>query len=151
MFIMTIIFSVNKLLQVFIQISSYWFISVQFSRSVMSDSLEPHGLQHARPPCPSPTPSIYSNSCLKLMSRWCHPTISSSVRQVTHQTSLHRVLGQSVGEEEELVRMVTVSQFSWLFRGSDSWSRLLCPNHIKKKKKNPSLHPVLDLSAFLYR
>ena len=84
------------------------------------------------------------------LSRWCHPTISSSVRQFTHQTSLHRVPGQSVGEEEELVRMVTVSQFSWLFRGSDSWSRLLCPNHIKKIK-NPSLHPVLDLSAFLYR
>ena len=37
--------------------------SVQFSRSVMSDSLRPHGLQHARPPCPSPTPGVYSNSC----------------------------------------------------------------------------------------
>ena len=43
----------------------------------MSDSLWPHGLQHARPPCPSPTPRIYSNSCLS--SRWCHPTTSSSV------------------------------------------------------------------------
>ena len=51
--------------------------SVQFSRSVMSDSLEPHGLQHARPPCPSPVPRAYSNSCPS--SRWCHPTISSSV------------------------------------------------------------------------
>ena len=53
------------------------FISVQFSRSVMSDSLWPHGMQHARPPCPSPTPRVYSNSCP--LSRWCHPTISSSV------------------------------------------------------------------------
>ena len=43
----------------------------------MSDSLQPHGLQHTRPPCPSPTPRLYSNSCL--LSRWCHPTISSSV------------------------------------------------------------------------
>ena len=43
----------------------------------MSDSLQPHGLQHARPPCPSPTPEVYSNSCP--LSRWCHPTISSSV------------------------------------------------------------------------
>ena len=43
----------------------------------MSDSLWPHGLQHARPPCPSPTPGAYSNSCP--LSRWCHPTISSSV------------------------------------------------------------------------
>ena len=51
--------------------------SVQFSRSVVSDSLRPHGLQHARPSCPSPTPGVYSNSCP--LSRWCHPTISSSV------------------------------------------------------------------------
>ena len=51
--------------------------SVQFSRSVMSDSLQPHGLQHARPLCPSPTPGACSNSCPS--SRWCHPTISSSV------------------------------------------------------------------------
>ena len=51
--------------------------SVQFSRSVVSSSLQPHGLQHARPPCPSPTPRAYPNSCP--LSRWCHPTISSSV------------------------------------------------------------------------
>ena len=51
--------------------------SVQFSRSVVSDSLRPHELQHARPPCPSPTPGACSNSCPS--SQWCHPTISSSV------------------------------------------------------------------------
>ena len=51
--------------------------SVQFSHSVMSDSLEPHRLQHARPPCPSLTPGVYSNSCP--LSRWSHPAISSSV------------------------------------------------------------------------
>ena len=51
--------------------------SVQFSHSVMSDSLWPHGLQHTRPPCPSPTPGVYPNPCP--LSRWCHPTISSSV------------------------------------------------------------------------
>ena len=55
----------------------YTFTSVQFSRSVMSDSLWPHGLKHTRPPCPSPTPGVYPNSCP--LSRWCHPTISSSV------------------------------------------------------------------------
>jgi len=49
----------------------------QFSRSVMSDSLRPHGPQHSRPPCPSPTLGIYPNSYPS--SRWCHPTISSSV------------------------------------------------------------------------
>ena len=52
-------------------------ISVQFSRSVMSDSLRPHGLQQARPPCPSPTPRACSNSCPS--SQWSHPNISSSV------------------------------------------------------------------------
>ena len=51
--------------------------SVQFSRSVMSDPLQPHGLQHTRLPCPSPTPRAYSNSCPS--SQWCHSTISSSV------------------------------------------------------------------------
>ena len=51
--------------------------SVQFSRSVMSDSLQPHELQHARPPCPSPTLGVYSNRCPS--SRWCHPAITSSV------------------------------------------------------------------------
>ena len=54
----------------------YHFLSVQFSCSVVSDSLWPHGLQHARPPCPSPTPEVYSNSCPS--SQWCHPNISSS-------------------------------------------------------------------------
>ena len=51
--------------------------SVQFSCSVMSDSLRPHESQHTRPPCPSPSSAIYSNSCPS--SRWCHPAISSSV------------------------------------------------------------------------
>ena len=51
--------------------------SVQFSHSVVSSSLWPHGLPHDRPPCPSPTPRVYSNSCP--LNRWCHPTISSSV------------------------------------------------------------------------
>ena len=50
--------------------------SVQFSRSVVSDSLWPNGLQHARPACPSPAPGVYSNSCP--LSWWCHPTISFS-------------------------------------------------------------------------
>ena len=51
--------------------------SIQFSCSVVSDSLQTHGLQYARPPCPSPTSGVYSNSCP--MNRWCHKTISSSV------------------------------------------------------------------------
>ena len=51
--------------------------SLQFSCSVLSNSLRPRGLQHARLPCPSPTPTVYSNSCP--LSPWCHPTILSSV------------------------------------------------------------------------
>ena len=52
-------------------------LCIQFSHSVVSDSLRPHGLQHTRPPCSSPTPRACSNSCP--MSRWCHLTISSSL------------------------------------------------------------------------
>ena len=62
------------------QIENLWFPGdkqVQFSCSVVSNSLWPHGVQHARPPCPSPTPGVYSDSCP--LSWWCHPTISSSV------------------------------------------------------------------------
>ena len=51
--------------------------SVQFSHSVLSDSSQPHESQHARPPCPSPTPGVHSDSCPS--SQWCHPAISSSV------------------------------------------------------------------------
>ena len=55
----------------------YKWISVQFSRSVVSDSLQPHELQHAWPPCPSPTLRVHPNSCP--LSQWCHPAILSSV------------------------------------------------------------------------
>ena len=55
-----------------LQLSSVW-----FSRSVVSHSLRPHESPHTRPPCPSPTPGVYSNSCA--LNRWCHPVISSSV------------------------------------------------------------------------
>ena len=61
------------------EVQEYWtgFSSIQFSHSVMYDSLQPHGLQHTRLPCPSPTPGACSKSCPS--SWWCHPTISSSV------------------------------------------------------------------------
>ena len=59
--------------------------SIQFGRSVVSDSLRPHELQHARLPCISPTPGAYSNSCP--LSQWCHPTISPSVPFSSHLQS----------------------------------------------------------------
>ena len=61
--------------------------SVQFSRSVMSDSLQPHESQHARPPCPSPTPGVHSDS--RPSSQWCHPAISSSVVPFSSAGSRH--------------------------------------------------------------
>ena len=69
------------------QVDSFYlpFRSIQFSPSVLSDSLRPHGLQHARPPCTSTTPGVYSNSCP--LSQWCHPTISSSVIPFSHLQS----------------------------------------------------------------
>ena len=66
----------NPLLLLLLLLLSH-FSSVQFSGSVVSDSLRPHESQHAGPPCPSPTPGVHSNSCPS--SRWCHPAISSSV------------------------------------------------------------------------
>ena len=72
-----LLFSVTVLLLgVNVSWVSEWY-SVQFIHSVVSDSLWPHGLQHPRPPCPSPTPRAYSNSCP--LHWWCRPTISSSV------------------------------------------------------------------------
>ena len=69
----------------------YIWISVQFSGSVMSNSLQPHGLQHARLPCPSLTPGPCSNSCS--LSRWCHQIISSSVISFSYHLQSLPALG----------------------------------------------------------
>ena len=58
-------------------VKTFWIYILQFSYSVVSDSLRPHELQHSRPPCPSPTPEVHSD--WRPLSRWCHPAISSSV------------------------------------------------------------------------
>ena len=73
-----LLFSISHLILLYFQ-------AVQFNCSVVSNSLWPHGLQHTRLPCPSPTPGAYLNSCP--LSRWCHPTISSSV--VPFSSCLH--------------------------------------------------------------
>ena len=67
----------NVILYICIHTHTHTYTQSHFSCSVMSDSLRPHGLQHARPLCSSPTPRVYSNSCP--LSRCCHSTISSSV------------------------------------------------------------------------
>ena len=80
--------------------------SVQFSHSVVSYSLWPHESQHARPPCPSPTPRVYSNSCPS--SRWCHPAISSSVIPSSSSTnpSQHQGLLQWVSSSHEVAKVL---------------------------------------------
>ena len=74
--------------------------SVQFSRSVVSDSLRPHESQHARPPCPSPSPGVHSDS--RPSSQWCHPAISSSVIPFS---SCPQSLPASVFSKESTLRM----------------------------------------------
>ena len=85
----------------------------------MSDSLRPHGLQHARPPCPSPAPRVYSNSCP--LSQWCHSTISSSVIPFFHLQSFPASgsfplsqLFASVGQSCKL--QLQHQSFQWIFR-----------------------------------
>ena len=90
----------------FLPYFSTTFISAQFSLSVMSDSLQPHESQHARPPCPSPTPRVYSNSCPS--SRWCHPAISSSVIPFSScpQSLQHQGLFQWVNTSHKVAKVL---------------------------------------------
>ena len=93
---------------------------VQFSHSVMSDSLGPHGLQYARPSCPSPTPGVYPNSCP--LSWWCHPTISSSVvpSPPTFNLSQHQGLFKWVSSSHQVAKVLEFQlqhqSFQWIFR-----------------------------------
>ena len=82
------------------------FSSVQFSRSVMSDSLRHHESQHARPPCPSPTPRVHSDS--RPSSQWCHPAISSSVVRFppAPNPSQHQSLFQWVNSSYEVAKVL---------------------------------------------
>ena len=107
--------------------------SVQFSCSVMSDSLRPHESQHARPPCPSPTPRGYSNSCPS--SQWWHPAISSSVVPFSScpqplpasgsfpKSQLFTWGGQSVGVSAS-VSVLPVNTQDWAPLGWTSWISL---------------------------
>ena len=96
------------------------FSSVQFSHSVVSDSLWSHESQHTRPPCPSPTPGVYSNSCPS--SQWCHPAISSSVILFSSCSwSLqHQGLFQWVNSSHEVAKVLEFQlqhqYFHWRFR-----------------------------------
>ena len=99
---------------------------VQFSSvAVVSDSLRPHGLQHTRLPCPSPTPTVYSNSCP--LSQCCHPTISSSVVPFSSTFNLpqHQGLFQWVSSLHQVVKLLGVSvSTSVLPMNTQDWSPL---------------------------
>ena len=90
--------------------------SVQFSRSVMSNSLRPHGLQHTRPPCPSSIPRVDSSLCP--LSWWCHPTISSSPPALN--LSQHQGLFQWVNSLHQVAKVLQFQlqhqSFQWTFR-----------------------------------
>ena len=100
--------------------SAYYFTSIQFSHSVVSDSLWLHGLQQARLPCPSPTTGVYSNSCPS--SWWCHPTISPPVMPSppAFNISQHQGLFQWVSSSCQVVKVLDVQlqhqSFQWMFR-----------------------------------
>ena len=96
--------------------------SVQFSHSLISNSLWPHGLQHARPPCLSPTARVYPNSCP--LSRWCHPTISSSVISFSSTFSLsqHQGLFKWVSSLHQVAKVL---EFSFSISHSNEYSGLI--------------------------
>ena len=95
-----------------------FFSSVQFSHSVVSNSLWPHGLQHAKLPCPSPTPRAYSNSCP--LSQWCHPTISSSVFLFSSCLQSFPASGSFPMSQSVLLRMRWPKYWSFSFSISPS-------------------------------
>ena len=114
-------------------------LSVQFSCSVVSDSLQPHESQHARPPCPSPTPGVHSDSCPS--SQWCHPAISSSVipfsscpqslpaSETFPMSQLFPWGGQSTG---------VLASASFLPKNTQDWSPLGWTGWISLQSKGPS-------------
>ena len=133
--------------------------SVQFSCSVVSDSLWPHEPQHARPPCSSPTPRAYSN--LRPLSRWCHSTISSSVVPFSHLQSFPASgsfqmdqLFTSGGQSIRVLALVSVLQMNiqdwfplgwtgWVFLQSKGLSRVFSNATVQK-------HQFFGKSCFLY-
>ena len=128
----------------------YYTRIVQFSRSVMSDSLWPHGLQHTRPPCPSQTPEVYSNSCP--LSQWCHPIISSSVLlfysclqafPVSGPFQMSQIFtsgGQSVGVS------ASVSVFQWIVKTEFHYDGLVrspcCPRDSQESSPTPQFKSI---------
>ena len=147
--------------------SSVQFCSVQFSCSIMSDSLLPHGLQHARPSCPSPTPGVHSDSCP--LSWWCHPAISSCVVPFTScpqslpasgslpMSQLFTWGGQSIGVSASTsVLPMNIQDWSplrwtgWTSLQSKGLSRVFSNTTVQKHQFFGALHSFL-LKCYLLR
>ena len=103
--------------------STSLFSSVRFSCSVVSNSLWPHGLQHARLPCPSPTPRAYSNSCP--LCWWCRPTISSSVAPFSSRLQSFPASGSFLSESVLRIKWPKYWSFSFSISPSKEYSGLI--------------------------
>ena len=137
------------------QYSHSVFSSVQFSCSVVSDSLRPHGLQHARLLCPSPTPGACSNSCPSC--RWFHPTISSSVAPSppAFNFSQHQGLFQWVSSSHQVAKVLELqlqhsNEYSGVISFRMDWLDLLAVQGILKSllQHHSSKASILRCSAF---
>ena len=136
---------------------SIQFSSVQFSSSVVSDSLWPHELQHTRPPCPSPTPGVHPNPYQ--LSRWCHPAISSSVIPFSSCLNLSQRQGlfQWVSSLHQVAKVLEFqlqhqpfSEYSELISFRMDWLDLLAVQGILKSllQHHSSKASILRCSAF---
>ena len=133
-------------------------LSVQFSHSVVSDSLQPHGLQHAWPPCPSPIPRVYSNSCP--LSRWCqsfHPLLSPS--PLAFNLSQHQGLFKWVSSSHQVAKVLEFQlqhqSFQWTPRTDLLWNGLVgspcCPRVSQESSSTPQFKSINSLAlSFLY-
>ena len=99
------------------------FSSVQFSRSVVSDSLQPHESQHARPPCPSPSPGVHLDS--RPSNQWCHPAFSSSVIHLLFLLSVFPSIRVFSNESTLRIRWPKYRSFSFSIRPSNEYSGLI--------------------------
>ena len=135
------------------------FSSVHLSCSVVSDSLGPHGLHHGRPPCPSPTPTIYANSCPS--SRWCHPTISSFLIPFSshpqsfpasgsfQMSQFFASDGQSIGVSAS-ASVLPMNIQDWSPLGWTGWISL-CPRDSQESSPTPQFKNINSSAlSFLY-
>ena len=134
-----------------------WYSPVQFSHSLMSNSLWPHGLQNARLPCPSPTPRVYSNSCP--LSRWYRPTISSSVIPFSSHlqsfpTSGSFQMGQFFASDGQSIgvsasaSVLPMNTQDWSPLGWTGWISLQSKGFSSLLQHNSSKASILQSSAF---